>query len=240
MWRLRRSVEDDDDEKEKLEIEIMSQMKSLICKMHCPPLVLPSGRTGRSDKFFVVMLGLFLISGYSVELFLYTCRQLMTRASDFGIEFKLPKIKLIPFKVIFPWYQRDPNCNLLDGDGFVEAPAYDPVLDTPVSMNRAIDCPGLLHILHNAGDGLLDVMPSTFEAIDQVSDICNLLSREHTRGRVIATCFPKGVGAFYAHRLERFHAHMHKKRWGSVLFDIMALLKPLVIAEIYARSGERM
>ena len=101
VGRLRRYAEDDD-EKEKLEIEIMSQMKPLIRKIHCPPLVLPSGRTGLSDKFSVVMLGLFLIFGYSVELFLYTCRQLMTHTSDFGTEFKLPKIKPIPFKIIFP------------------------------------------------------------------------------------------------------------------------------------------
>jgi hypothetical protein len=53
---------------------------------------------------------------------------------------------------------------------------------------------------------------------NRISELCNLLSHEHTRQRVMETCFSDPVGKHFHPQIKSFKARVHRKRWGTVCF----------------------
>ena len=133
---------------------------------HLPIMVLGSGRTTLRDKFSCVLFAFLLESSSSCEAF----------ATYFGVEFGLSSILPMSIRTLFPWFhefqlQQDGREDCYDDDeGFNCMPdlLQDSALDTEVSLQESIACPGLLHIVHNAANDLLDVMKTIGFAVDQL------------------------------------------------------------------------
>ena len=102
-------------------------------------------------------------------------------------------------------------------------------LKTFTSMNNCVEAPGILHVLHNAADRVLESMLGVNSMVPSLSEICNLLSHSHTRDRVIETCYCTPLAVHFAKDIRTFTSRINRKRWGSVAFGISELLKRMVV-----------
>jgi hypothetical protein len=212
--------------------ELMSLTYGKIHQWHLPTLVLSSGRTSLADKFEVCMFAFFLVAYASIDAYTYLCQQaLSVCTADYGVEFSLPRVMPVALKTLFPFLVRTvPPTQYLCDDDFVDIHAVqDDPLDVKVGMDACIETPGPLHILHNAADRLLTYMPLVAAEIDALAEICSLLSHEHTRGRLIATCFSCELGVACKWEIEKFTARVNRKRWGTVAFAMKAVLAIMIV-----------
>ncbi len=162
-----------------------------------PPIILGAGRTALADKFCACLHAFFLETGSPEALSEY-CSSVQSMTTDLGVEFSLGDTLPTKFSSIFPWAsasQSQQRCcaeqedldDLPDEDG--EAEAY-----VGLSFSSSLAIPGLLHIIHNAANGLLTVMPCLSSAIDKLAEVAKLVSRPASCERLCGTCFNDVVG----------------------------------------------
>lgn len=90
--------------------------------------------------------------------------------------------------------------------------------------------PGLLHILHYAGNSILSVVPRFDAAVSQLAEVCTLIRSEDTCTRMRERCFAGLVAQEFHQQLKAFSAKVYRARWGTVAFavaDILKLAAPL-------------
>ena len=91
---------------------------------------------------------------------------------------------------------------------------------------------GVLHIIHNAAEDLLDRLQNSVAFLLSLKHICRLLSRQWSRARFAETCLVDAL-AICRDDFEHFSASVYDGRWGSVTHAIGQLLRvqrPLCLA----------
>ena len=202
----------DDQDVDARDKDIMEEIHPLIRRMSLPPLTLASGRTTLRDKLFVVMFDLFLVAGKTWASFVYAVRAVAGNTADFGVEYGLNLVKPVPVRQLFPWAIDDaPSEDRTHeaDDDFEVAEQPPSALDEAVSMEESLSSSGVLHVLHNAADNVLKNMPLVEEAVDGLSEVCDLFSGTHTRPRVLATCFRDPVSRELGVGVAKFKARMY-------------------------------
>ena len=96
--------------------------------------------------------------------------------------------------------------------------------DYDIDVTSVLAGPGMHHYMHNSANRLLDVMSTASGCITPLEALCDLLSHEHTRSRLLATCFTSAVAQVAGKKIEKFKCKVHRKRWGSVAFAVDAVL----------------
>lgn len=171
--------------------------------------------------------------GSTVSGLMEATRSMVIHTADYGTEFALPRVQPVKIKSLLPWVSfRSPESSTegvaagVGDDDFqaVEEPA-DP-LEERIAVNRAIEAPGLLHIMHNAADHVLENMPLISDAVVPLSEVCDLLSHEHSRSRFLATCLDNTpLGEQCTKQIKEFKARINRKRWGTVAFGFKSILQ---------------
>lgn len=198
---------------------------------HLPLITLGSGRTTLLDKFQTLVHAFALESGGTCEELARYCSQIRVITSDFGVEFSLSRVRPAPVRTLIPWYKEDlgevsegkQNQEEweVDSPAEVDAPAG---LDTKVSIEEAIPTPGLLHIIHNATNSLLDSVPELEEIVEGMATICTFLREPYTCARLVDACFCSIQARPFQEQLKRFDGKVNRARWGSLAFACSSLL----------------
>ena len=204
---------------------------------HLPLIVLASGRTTLADKFCSVAFAVFLVAGGSLESFATYMSEVIVGTFDMGVEFGLGQILPVLVSDIFPWIigtdlvavpqPVSASAPLEDDIDFQDVPEPELPVIPEVSLNGMLQQGGLLHMTHNAADGVLGVMPIISKAIDPFGELCTLVRESYTCTRVLETCFTSPVAKEFHTTLQRFKGKVYKKRWGSVAFALDGALTDL-------------
>ena len=109
-----------------------------------------------------------------------------------------------------------------DGDSNVfedvpPPPTFDP--------SGALDAPGLHHFVDNLTKSLSSVMRHYDACIDLAVIVCRLLHRRSPREKLLERCFRTSVGQAFRKDIQKIRGHIHKGRWGTVMFSVPELLK---------------
>ena len=169
-----RSLDDGDQDNITIDVEVIDCMRAKLQFRHLPPTTLGSGATTLAHKFHAVLHSIFLIAGKSPQSFAKLCDSIATGTFDLGCESSLPRIRAVAPHILFPWsfldfagegddlvpveddWEEDPPEEGGAGDG--RARDENPVAPPSIGFQAALPVPGLLHIIHNAGNALLSVM----------------------------------------------------------------------------------
>ena len=205
-------------------------------RFHTLPVAgLGSGRGTVKDKFVAVMHAFFLEASSSMHGLAAYCKSVVTTTTDYGVEFSLNTVKPVRLRKIFPWLLEMgapsppmPAQGCYDeADDMPDPPpafaAYHP--DGPeVALDEALAMPGLLHILHNAGNSILSVVAELDGAVDKLAEVCKLIRNPDTGARLREHCFGGPVGRTFHEDLKKFRGRVYRARWGSVAFAVFELL----------------
>lgn len=220
------------------EEDAMASLQSLIQVHRMPPIILGSGRTSLADKFVATVHAIWLESG-SASAAIQWCGEVSTITSDLGAESGLASIVPMDLASILPWAPLTPQEH-----GPEQPPDDDDFGDTAVSLQDSLSCPGLMHILHNASNSLLDVMPELDAAIDALSHVANLLRTPATCKRLLSTCFSCAAGKLHHRKLQAFDGHVHRSRWGTIAYCVEHILRVRWVlcwgwsVDAYAQAGQ--
>jgi hypothetical protein len=228
----RSDTEPDNEDALALEETMLAFLVEELVLHHLPILILGSGRSSLlAHKFYVVMFGFFLVSASAISAFVAFARSFLSNTADFGVEFGLSSVQPVPFRTLFPWYVGTEHVFGAaqwggDADADFDGIPPDPELENPaVGLNESLGLPGLLHVLHNAGNSTMAAVPVLEEAVGQMAEICNVCSHARTRGRLLATCFDDPVGRCFHSTMRKFAAHVCKARWGTFAFATEQVLE---------------
>jgi hypothetical protein len=202
---------------------------------HLPLICLASGRTTLADKFFAVAFAVFLVAGGTLQSFATYMSEIVIGTFDFGVEYGLGQILPVKVNDMFPWIagtdlleQALPDFEFLEDDTeFQAVPAPAPLIIPEVSLNPMLQQGGLLHMTHNAADGVLEVMPIISKAIDPFAEVCTLVRETYTCTRLRETCFTHPVAREFHPVLKGFKGKIHRARWGTVAFALDGALSDL-------------
>jgi hypothetical protein len=111
-----------------------------------------------------------------------------------------------------------------EGHGERVEPA--PVLADPyvVDCRASLFVMGLLHIVHNLTESFNLVLLFWDTFIEQLTHTTRLISKRHSKQRLLRSCFNRMPQKAFAHLIEKFNFAVYTKRWGTVMAAVMALL----------------
>ena len=184
------------------------------------------------DKFLVIMHAFWLVCGTLIVLQAY-CRSVVAITTDFGVEFGLNQVTPTPLGVMFPWLAPVPEGQVLedtDDEWDVLEPVVDEDADTPIGLSEAIAVPGLLHIIHNCTNDLLDAIPLLSDTVDVLAQVATFIRQEHTCLRLRESCLSEPRAKHFDKEFRKYDAKVHRGRWGTVAYAVEQTLeieKPL-------------
>lgn len=194
MWRPRRLTNVDESDPETLEIDEVARatLEDSLHFHHLPPTVLGAGCTTLAHKFHAVSHSVFLEAGDSAESFAAFHREVAVGTFDLGTEMALPRVLPVAATALFPWAFRREVEELLEGEVDTwQAPSDGQPSETP---HAALGAPGLLHIIHNAGSDLLEVITGLDDEVTRLMHVADLVRGAQTCERLIETCYSTEVG----------------------------------------------
>jgi hypothetical protein len=206
------------------EQELMERLRVGLKLHRLPPVLLGSGRTKAIHKFCAVAHAVYLETGTSSTLYQYLSEVLST-TSDMGTEFILAEMQPVLTREIFPWMLDDLEdvAALANVDELDDLP--DVAAHSSISLQNSLSTPGLLHIIHNASNSVMSVMPTLKEAVTKMSPVADLIRRPESCKRLCATCFSDPVGVHFHAQLRQFQGHVHEERWGTIATCTRNLLR---------------
>ena len=109
-----------------------------------------------------------------------------------------------------------------------EGPGWEPddVEHGVVDWRTTVGIIDLLHIFHNAVQGLGRALQWQDEFCEMLSATCDLLRRRWSRQRMLETCFASEEGKKLHGLFKHFGAKVHSGRWGTMAEGV-ASLEPL-------------
>ena len=145
-------------------------------------------------------------------------RSILVSTPDFGDEYCITVIPPVPVKLVFPWLT-PPAPQMMGFDDEVEAIDEDTYSDqVHVSPNNRIPAPGVLHIIDNVANNLVESSPSLDECVTGLDKVGTLLRSPASRVRLLVRCFSSVVGRVQQAAVNRYNAKVHRQRWGTVAF----------------------
>ena len=191
-------------------------------KQPAPPVGLGSGRGSLGDKFHASVMQGFLIGGgldadsHAPALSAFTS-EVVVATGDMGVEFGLPSVLPMDVKKLFPWLDVPapvvPQTEEDDDDW-----SFNPQIQSvpaPVSFTRALQVPGLQHVVHNAASDMLNCAPTIKAETAKLAAVAKMVRRKHSRKRLVNMCFSGPVGKLMAAEV-KFRGELYDKRWRSI------------------------
>ena len=202
----------------------MRKLTAGIVTHRLPILVLGSGRTTLADKFACCLFGFLLDFGYTAESLASFVSEVAVCTTDFGVEFQLASVKPIDLiGSVFPWltWRSDDDASGVpeDPEGFA-VPGSPVPEEVTLSLEETIPAPGLLHIIHNTSNDLLNVMQTAEDPVKQLSEVCKFLTNQHTSECVAVACFSAGPSRRFRQLITKFRGKVYRSRWGNVAHAI--------------------
>ena len=195
---------------------MLDELVGAILKFVCPPIALGNRRTTLRDTFVTVLHALKLIGGPTISDLATLVISILTNTTDLGTEFRLTAPKNVPAKQIFPWAESAAPALLdVDENDFTEYHDLQSEADTELGFEDSLAVSGLLHILHNCGNRLMEI-PEVSEPIDGLDEISKVLTTTATRERLLYTCFSGQVSSCFKTQLTKYTATVHRPRWGRM------------------------
>ena len=93
-----------------------------------------------------------------------------------------------------------------------------------VDMRGSIFAAGILHVVHNATEGLGETLQHFAEFTVRLTQVCRLLSLPWARKRFCETCLNEGPAAQFKYLFSNFTARVYTGRWGTIVHAIGALV----------------
>ena len=105
-------------------------------------------------------------------------------------------------------------------------PPHDPLagLALFVDMSRSLPVCGVLHVVHNATNGLWAALSHFTTFSDELKSVCDLLRRRWSKDRLLQTCFCSPEAAEHTDAIQSFSGQVYSKRWGTLAHAVEALL----------------
>jgi hypothetical protein len=107
-----------------------------------------------------------------------------------------------------------------------------------VDCRPSIYVPGLLHIIHNCTKDFGMVLTHWQQFEEQLRHVARLLSKKHSKTRLLRSCFVDGPQRFFVKDILAFNFPVYSGRWGTAMAAVTALLplqRPLQHAWSLAR-----
>lgn len=186
-----------------------------------PPVTLGSGRTSLVDKFAACLHALYLETGSASTLH-SCCSGVISITTDLGVEFGLMDLSA-SFSDVSPWAPREDAAESIALDDMIDdLPGESEGWD--LSFRGSLAIPGLLHILHNAANGVLCVAQELSSAVDSMAEVAKLVRLRRSCDRLCESCFGSEVGQHHQASLRTFSGSVYRGRWGTIAFCIRSLL----------------
>jgi hypothetical protein len=158
--------------------------------------------------------------------------------------------RLRPFSIqeLFPWATDHEHCEApsvdeeLGGEAPFDFTAEDRILAPAapllVDVTGSLYFPGLLHIVHNATEGLTDALSGWDDFVGGLRELAAFLARPYARQRLRETCFSNPPADAHRHLFMDYGSVVFEGRWGTVVQAIASIL-PLEEALRLGWSKER-
>ena len=218
------------------EAACMERVRSLLRQHTLPLIVLASSRTRLRDKFEAAAFQFFLVAGHTAAHLERFSKSILVPTTDMGTELGLSSVAPVRIDELFPWCEDaylerggvvgPEGLPLLLPEESEDADLFDVAEEVHhhVDLSNAVPNAGQLHILHNAANGVLKVMPTVDAAIDELKVVADMVRQPHSRGRLLETCFTSNVGKQFHHKLKSFKGKVFRGRWGTVAFCVIEML----------------
>ena len=102
-------------------------------------------------------------------------------------------------------------------------PAPPPSSQLAVDLPRSLPVNGLLHVIHNATDGLRRSLPHLDTFSTDLKAVTDLLRRRWSKYRLLQTCFATPAAVEHEEGVRAFKAQVYKGRWGTLAHAVEAL-----------------
>ena len=198
------------------EEDAMARLAQTLRVHRSPPVMLGSGRTTLVDKFCAVVHTLYLEAGCPASLHVL-CKQFVCFTTDLGVEFGLPSVRDTELANIMPWAISAMPVHASEQPD-------ECIPESTVGFSDSLAMPGLLHIIHNASNALLEVMPHLDAAVTQLSDVAVFLRTPETAKRLPETCYSTSVGRLHRAAIKSFDSKVHRSRWCTIAHCVEQLL----------------
>ncbi|CAK0791682.1 unnamed protein product [Prorocentrum cordatum] len=214
---------------------IMKKVEEKIMRRVAPAVQLGFGRTNLSAKFHAIMRQLFLLSP-SVDHFCKLVGSVPVWLSDQGTESGLARIEPIAVQDELEFTR---ECEVNDDEVDFAQPAAAPSRDF-INLTWSLEFDGTLHLCHDAGNHLEDVMPDYKDAVWRLSKVSKLLDDPESKERLEATCVssPPALKALFE-PIKKFKGHCHVERWGTVANTLLSITGNVEAALRYAWDASK-
>ena len=204
------------------ETKMMDALRDLMWDIHPLPIVtLASGRTSLPFKFHRVAHALLLEAGRDPSDMEVSMAEHVVLSGDMGTEFGLSSVAPISCTQLFPFLEKSEHAvNVHD-----EWDAPIPASEYKLSFSNSVAAPTLMHVIHNAANGVTDVMPKCKEGISPLTEIASMLHRKHNRQRLLNTCYSSMLGKQFHGVLKSWRGLVWDKRWGTVAHAVKNALE---------------
>ena len=93
-----------------------------------------------------------------------------------------------------------------------------------LAFDQMMPQPGVLHVTHNIGAGVVKSMKFADKAVDKLKVVVKFITTEFTRNRFIELCVNDPAGRVLQKDLKQLKCKVHKNKWGTVVFASSQLL----------------
>ena len=209
----------------------MDRLRDLLWDRQIAPLIgLASGRGSLADKFHSACQASFLVGGglnsssHASSLSSF-CSEISGCVGDMGVEFSLPCVCPMPAEKIFSWLPMpEPEAPASEFDDWAFDPNGRAAQSELVSFSRALQVPGIQHVVHNAAADMLDACPKMKPEVTKLTAVVKMCIRKFSRKRLLALCYDSDLGRVMANEL-KFHNEVYTKRWRTLATGVADAMK---------------
>ena len=203
-----------------------SELRDVIWdKLPAPPVGLAFvGSLG--DKFHASMMESFLIGGglgadsHALALSAFAAK-VVVATGDLGVEFRLPRVRPMRVQQLSP---RLPIPSAAAPRTEEDDWAFNPEVQLPVSFYRALQVPGLQHVVHKAAADMVNSASALKAQGAKLAAVAKKIRGKHSRKRLVNLCYAGPVGQLMAAEL-KFRGVVQEKRWRTATLCADDVLK---------------
>jgi hypothetical protein len=164
-------------------------------------------------------------------------KRIVSITTDYGVEAGLQSVPAMDIGLLHPhWTDAAdtdaaavalaPNTLMDDVAGAAEPPV--PEEESPerrLTFQHSLAIPGCLHVLHNALDDLTDTLPDWEYWSQRAKAVSRFLSEHQSKGVLLAQCFAVAPASIHKPKIDKFHAVIYDKRFGSLMGFVTQVLQ---------------
>ena len=231
------------------ELALMSFIRSHIQHHVPPPVQLGVRRASLAHKFQAALHVLFLLCG-SLEGCAQLLQSIPAWISDYGTEIAVARVRRALVKDCFPYFkhatdevagQMEVDFAAPDEADFAADDAKPPGSTLAFDASTALEVPGILHVLHNAGRHLESALKNFSDAVTRLAAVTRLLSRKESKLRIYERLFQDSPAKQVLWKpFQSFQLEVHIERWGTVASVLLALDDQMLASLRYVWNVQRL